>query len=47
MNCTKDGELLVSAAELVALSLHRYASETANDRDDFSVSPLPSGDGNA
>lgn len=45
MNCTKDGELFVSAAELVALSLHRYASETANDRDDFSVSPLPSDDG--
>ena len=40
MICTKDGELLLPVAELVALSLHRYASETANDRDDFRVSPL-------
>ena len=37
----KSGVISLSLGELVTLSLHRYASETANDRDNDIVSPAP------
>ena len=37
----KTGVISLSLGELVTLSLHRYASETANDRDNDILSPAP------
>ena len=37
----KSGKIRLSIGELVALSLHRYASEAANDRQNDILTPLP------
>ncbi|MBQ8173983.1 MAG: ATP-dependent DNA helicase [Clostridia bacterium] len=37
----KMGKIRLSIGELVALSLHRYASEVANDRDNDILTPMP------
>ena len=39
----QSGKIHLSLGELVTLSLHRYASETANDRDNDILSPAPAG----